>query len=236
MRIAIHQPYFCPYAGYFRLMAATDLFVIYDDVQYSKGSWVARNMVQRTDGKKDWLTIPLSKRSVETKICDLKWAERADEKWDNLKLRFKIFREEPDYFLRFYTYYLQNAGGRMLSKGRTPVDFIIGALEAANYDLQIGVRGKIPLKANTIRSSELDIPSELKGQDRVIYICEMLGATEYVNSPGGRELYNEEEFKRRNIKLKFFSDFPNKTSIIDRLHLENAREIKKEIDHYSELS
>lgn len=233
MRVAINQPYFCPYAGYFRLMAATDMFVVYDDVQYSKGSWVGRNKLTRTDGKEDWLTLPLAKQPLHTKIKDLEWAFDADSLWEERKSRFGLFGGESQSFLRFYIYYLQNAGGRMTHEYRAPVNFIIKALEAANYDLQIGVRGDIPFKANIVRSSELDIPGDLHGQDRVIYICEKFGATEYVNAPGGRSLYNEAAFKARGIDLRFLCDFPNKKSILERLCNENARDIKKEINAYS---
>lgn len=234
MRVTIMQPYFCPYAGYFRLLSATDIFVIYDDVQYSKGSWVPRNMLTRVDGKKDWMTLPLKKMPLGSKINEMQWSDDADEKWEKMKRRFKIFQEPPNNFLRFYAHYLQNAGGRMAHVYRSPVEFIVGALKASCYDLQIGRYGP-PLEANMVYSSSLGIPDGLRAQDRVLWVCEKLGATEYVNAPGGSGLYSAEDFRKRGIALKIFPEYPNKTSILERLCYESSAEIKKEIDYYSEI-
>ena len=57
--VAIMQPYFAPYAGYFRLLATTDLFVVYDCVQFPRRGWVHRNQLPDAAGKLDWLTLPL---------------------------------------------------------------------------------------------------------------------------------------------------------------------------------
>ena len=58
MRLAIMQPYFLPYIGYFQLMAAVDRFVILDDVNYIKGGWINRNRLPARNGTM-WLTLPL---------------------------------------------------------------------------------------------------------------------------------------------------------------------------------
>jgi hypothetical protein len=58
---AIMQPYFLPYAGYFRLFAATDLFVVYECVQFPRRGWVHRNQLVNTAGAERWLTLPLEK-------------------------------------------------------------------------------------------------------------------------------------------------------------------------------
>ena len=58
---AVMQPYFFPYAGYFRLFAASDLFVIYDCVQFPRRGWVHRNLLPDASGSERWLTLPLEK-------------------------------------------------------------------------------------------------------------------------------------------------------------------------------
>ena len=45
MNVAIMQPYFFPYAGYFQLLMAADIFVLHDDIQYIKGGWINRNRI-----------------------------------------------------------------------------------------------------------------------------------------------------------------------------------------------
>src|SRR4051812_11262886 len=62
MRLAIMQPYFMPYIGYWQLLAMVDTFVVYDNVQYTKKGWINRNRFLR-DGQDILFTIPLKKGS-----------------------------------------------------------------------------------------------------------------------------------------------------------------------------
>src|SRR5437588_4364462 len=72
--VAIMQPYFIPYAGYFRLFAASDLFVIYDCVQFPRRGWVHRNRLVDRLGVERWLTLPLQKAPQDVPIRDLRFA------------------------------------------------------------------------------------------------------------------------------------------------------------------
>jgi hypothetical protein len=67
MIISIMQPYFFPYIGYFQLIAQSDVFVFYDDVQYIKGGWVNRNRILR-NGEPCWLTLPVRKEAFRLAI------------------------------------------------------------------------------------------------------------------------------------------------------------------------
>ena len=73
MKVAIMQPYFAPYIGYFQLIAAVDVFVVLDDVNYIKGGWINRNKVL-CHGKPTWLTVPLQGASPNKKIFELEIA------------------------------------------------------------------------------------------------------------------------------------------------------------------
>ncbi len=232
MRVAINQPYFCPYAGWFRLLSCADLFVIYDDVSFIKGGYIHRNRLERTDGVTDWLTLPIKRPSLGTLIKDMEWQPDSCETWKTDSRRFKAFKRDkyPDNYLSFFVYYLQPADARMDCNKNTPLQFIAKSIEAACYDLQIG--GGVPLKPNIVYSSSMSIPPELKGQDRVLWICDALGADTYVNAPGGRHLYEESEFAQHGIDLKFLCDYPKKESILDRLNKENPQDIRKDIDAY----
>lgn len=84
--VAIMQPYFVPYAGYYRLFAAADLFVIYDCVQFPRRGWVHRNRLVDASGKERWLTLPLAKVPQQTLIRDLRFAsDAADTFTDRLR-------------------------------------------------------------------------------------------------------------------------------------------------------
>src|SRR4051812_23161583 len=73
-RIAIMQPYFFPYVGYYRLFAATDVFVIYDCVQFPRRGWVHRNLFTDANGSPRWITVPLLKASQSALIRELELA------------------------------------------------------------------------------------------------------------------------------------------------------------------
>src|SRR5438874_2141062 len=75
--VAIMQPYFIPYAGYFRLFAASNLFVIYDCVQFPRQGWVHRNQLADHSGMRRWLTLPLEKAAQNVLIRDLRFAPNA---------------------------------------------------------------------------------------------------------------------------------------------------------------
>jgi hypothetical protein len=228
VRVSINQPYFIPYAGYFRLFTACDVHVIYDDVDFSKGSWVNRNRLKRNDGILDWLHIPIKRPSLGTKIKDIEWLEGSDELWIKNSRRFKAFNIEPSSYLRFFVYYLQKANRRMDCEIQTPVEFIIRSIKTTLYDL-----GQEKNKPEIILSSSLNIPKEFKGQERVLWICDKFKAKQYVNAPGGKHLYDEDVFKKRGIDLKFFCDYPNKISILDRFMNEKPMNVMEEINDLS---
>src|SRR3954468_7197414 len=78
--IAIMQPCFIPDAGYFRLLPASDLFVVYDCVQFPRRGWVHRNKLVDRSGAARWLTLPLEKAPQEVAIRDLRFPADAAER------------------------------------------------------------------------------------------------------------------------------------------------------------
>ena len=86
--VAIMQPYFIPYTGYFRLFAASDLFVIYDCVQFPRRGWVHRNKLIDASGADRWVTLPLVKAPQNALIKDLEFPPDAG---DELRRRLRAF-------------------------------------------------------------------------------------------------------------------------------------------------
>ena len=74
MRIAIMQPYYFPYISYYDLINLSDVFVIYDDVQYIKQGWVNRNRIRCQRAAAGWryITIPVSVASHSDRICEVR--------------------------------------------------------------------------------------------------------------------------------------------------------------------
>lgn len=214
MRIAIMQPYFIPYAGYFRLFAAADLFVIYDCVQFIRRGWIHRNRLLGQSGELDWLTLPLKKAPQDTHIKHLAFMDNSAVEWeDRLRAFPQLFKPS------FRDSQLMTI---LRSLGDNPLNYIVTMLKVACESIH--------LPCEMAYSSDLNLPITLRGQDRIIAIAQHFGATEYINLAGGRELYDAEAFRHHRIKLSFLSDYVGSYhSILERLINEDPVQIRQEI-------
>lgn len=213
--VAIMQPYFLPYAGYFRLIAQTDVFVVYDCVQFPRRGWLHRNKLLDTRGEEQWLTLPLKPAAQDVKIADLAFADDAQAALvDRLRPFPVAFREGPHAPLLER---LRRAEGR-------PVDYIVDLLEIASRTLG--------LPWSIVRSSSLAVPENFRAQDRILEIARRLGATRYVNAPGGRELYDAEAFSQAGIELRFLEPWTGAGgSILQRLADDPTASLGDQIRH-----
>lgn len=219
MRIAIMQPYFIPYAGYFRLFAATDLFVVYDCVQFPRRGWVHRNRLPNFNHELDWLTLPLKKADRDIKISDLTFGDDALAKMQNQMTRFPLFKKDLLNQSCFQPWFL--------NFDQSPIEYIVKLLQVVCDELNIPF--------NVAYSSKLNLPAELTGQDRILAIAEHYKATHYINAPGGVDLYQAERFVERNINLQFLPEYQGGyTSILYRLLTEEPLKIQQEI--YDQLT
>ena len=212
--VAIMQPYFIPYAGYFRLFAASDLFVIYDCVQFPRRGWVHRNKMLDVGGRECWLTLPLAKMPRDVRIRDLSFSADAgavlEERMRRIPLLTSPTQPAPEI--------LESVKGVI----GAPVDYLETLLrEIVSY---LGLRWR------TIRSSSLGLADSLHGQDRIIEIARRLGATRYINSPGGRALYEPERFGEAGIELRFLDPYPGPSlSILHRILAEDRQSLSDDI-------
>ncbi len=187
--VAVMQPYFAPYGGYFRLFAAADLVVLFDCVQFPRRGWVHRNRLPDRTGALAWLTLPLTRSARDARICELSFAEDAATRWPGALRRFPVFDAPADKDLSDA---VRAVGGS-----------VVGYLECL-----LGLCcDRLGLAFNTVRSSTLDIGPDVRGQDRVIEVARRFGASRYVNLPGGRGLYDEKAFARAGIELRFLPDW-----------------------------
>ena len=79
MKLAIMQPYFFPYLGYFQLINCADAFVIYDNIEFTRTGWIRRNRILNFDRDR-YIVVPLKKASDYSHICELEIAEKYDYK------------------------------------------------------------------------------------------------------------------------------------------------------------
>jgi sugar O-acyltransferase (sialic acid O-acetyltransferase NeuD family) len=212
--IAIMQPYFVPYAGYFRLFAASDLFVIYDDVQFTRRGWVHRNRLPNAVGDEHWLTLRLQKAPQDVLISELQFAPEAADGLERDLRRFPMLRNLSRSAPTLWEALLDVSG--------TPANYIERLLHS--------VTDYLSLPWNIIRSSSLNLPPSLRGQDRILEIVRLLGGTEYVNSSGGRGLYDPETFAEAGVALRFLPDYLGpRFSILGRIAYEPKETLAREL-------
>lgn len=188
MKLAIMQPYFLPYIGYFQLMGAVDTFVIYDNIKYTKKGWINRNRLLRR-GEPALFTLPLAQDSDQLDVCD----RRLSSSFDRSKLLnqfVEAYRHAPQ-FPALYPWLERIVG--------CPAGDLFGYLR---HSIEL-VREQLALPAQLITSSSIAIDHELRGQDKVLAICKTLGASSYINPTGGVDLYQREAFTRQGVDLLF---------------------------------
>ena len=197
MNVAIMQPYFLPYQGFFNLISSVDLFVIYDDAQYVSRSWINRNRLLDKTGS-DWLlTIPVSKSPQKSKINQIQVSENFDTNSLNRRVSSNYnsalnFRDGYEVFKA------------VTQSGNTQQKL----LSVLQNSMKI-VSSYLNLKTRFILASDLKIGESLKNQDRIIEICKIVNASSYVNLPGGRSLYTKDRFLNEGLELKFIEPLLN---------------------------
>ena len=213
MRVAIMQPYLYPYAGYFRLLEASDVFVLYDDVQF-----IRRGRIHRCEmASGHWLTLPLARQPRDTMIRDIQWREGARAELDKRLSSFNIPREGRNPVAAMVCNHLYGPLGNM-------VDFLEAGIRL--------VAGAVGLSTKIVRSSGLNIDPSLRGQERIVGIVRAIGGRDYVNAPGGRGLYDARYFAEAGLGLQFLESYSGRFfHILEPLFKGDACELGRDIRH-----
>jgi hypothetical protein len=193
MKVAIMQPYFLPYIGYFQLIGAVDLFVIYDNIKYTKKGWINRNRML-LNGSDATFSLSLKKGSDSLDVRKRELAQDFD--------REKLLNQLSGAYRRA-THFEQTFD--LIEKViRCPESNLFRFLHNGIVQVcsHLGIATKI------IVSSEIGIDHHMQAQDKVLALCETLGATSYLNTIGGVDLYSKESFQAKGVELKFIKSLP----------------------------
>ena len=193
MKVGIMQPYLFPYIGYFHLIHAVDLFIVYDDIKYTKKGWINRNRFLR-NGEPVTFTVPLKKESDYLDVKDRQVASSYDS--GRLLRGLKAaYRAAPFFDVTFPLV------ERVLAYDRVNLfDFVYHSITEACAHLEIST----PIR----RSSSYEVNRSPGGLQRVLALCEHVRATTYVNAIGGKKLYDPRTFQSRGIELRFIQSEP----------------------------
>ncbi|WP_432773836.1 WbqC family protein [Francisella salimarina] len=212
--------------GYWQLINAVDVFVIYDDVNFIKKGYINRNNIL-LNNKPYRITLELLGASQNKLINEI---YLGDNKPNILKIIKQAYSKAP-YFRDVYN---------LLEKIMTDEEKNLGLFLEK---LIRNVSSYIGIDTRFIRSSELDKDNNLRGQDKILQICQLLDADVYINAIGGKELYDKQSFFDKSISLNFieseiveYPQFGNEfcayLSIVDVLMFNSVSDIKEVLNNY----
>jgi hypothetical protein len=226
MNLAVMQPYIFPYIGYFQLIQAADLFLIYDDVAYIKQGYINRNTILSPNGVTRF-TVPVLGASSNKKISELAFStnvskvlkalEQSYSKAPQFPIVFPMIRETLEHEDRSVTMVCHNSYQAIFS--------------------YLGIEKQFK------KTSEIDYDRTASARGRLITLCKKFNANCYINAPGGRSLYTKGDFSEQGVELKFIDSLPVKykqnnhafvpnLSIIDVLMHCSSDEIVKLMKQY----
>ena len=220
MTLAIMQPYLFPYIGYWQLINAVDVFVIFDDVNFIKKGYINRNLIL-VGGKSQQFTLELIGASQNKLINEIEVGNNSQKLLKTIEMSYK----KAPYFDNVYPI-IEDI---LNNKEKNLAKFIGYSLEQISSYLKLNTK--------FIYSSDIEKDNSLKAQDKILDICKKLNATSYMNAIGGQELYSKEIFKENGIELYFlktelleYKQFKNNfipyLSIIDILMFNHVTEVK----------
>ena len=180
-RIAIHQPNFLPWMGFFKKMERVDQFVFLDHVPFSKGSYTNRvRYFCKSSGQVKWLTLPIQKTRLSTRICDVKLDSSSN--WES----------------KLITTIRQNIDS---SIGELIADTIRNRRTDYLVDLNISLINHLAtyfkISTPVLRSFQLELPAS--DDQEVLKICKKLAVKEYVSGKGAHRYLDFGAFAQKEI-------------------------------------
>lgn len=251
MTIAIMQPYFMPYIGYFQAINAVDKYILYGNVNYEKKSWVNRNRLMQRNGVIEQMVVPLKKNSSNALIKEIVIDYSAD--WQRRLLRsIQTNYGKAPYFEETFSL-LTSIFGKPYE---TLMELNSESIKAVSHHM--GITSEIvsdnsqydDMEEKLRRSDDVyvEFPYMLKTRPnrrtaRVIEMCKREESNHYINAIGGMALYCKEELAQYGIQLEFiktkpivYDQFNNKfepyLSIIDVLMHNGKNKTKQMLEEY----
>jgi len=233
MKLAVMQPYFFPYIGYFSLMVYADEFILFDTVQYDRKGWMNRNRVLKPGKGWQYIRAGVVKPPFRATIKDVEIV--SDHEWKKTLLRqLEHYKNMAPYF-KECTSLIETS---LTKPASTLTEVNKNTLESVRDYLGI----VCPIKI--FSEMKLEIGEVVHAGQWALRISEAMGAKEYVNPFGGKEIFNSNDFQQAGVKLSFLESnlpeyvqrcgsFENGLSIIDLLMFCGINDIQDMLQDYS---
>jgi len=192
MKIGIIQSNFIPWRGYFDFIHDCDMFILHDDIQYTKGDWRNRNKIKTPQGTR-WLTVPVHYEHTAQLICDTEIDYTIDWPLGHIRQFYANYREAP------YRDHAVKILERAFDWGFGPLQRI-SELNAVLLGVICGYLGiTVPVRD----SREFGLAPTLRKTSRIIAMCKAVGATHYLSGPAARMYLDEDALRREGITLEY---------------------------------
>lgn len=184
------QPAFLPWLGHFNMIANSDYFVFYDNVQFERRGWQNRNYIRQENGQKKLLTLPVQNRgNFHSPIKDITVCYDSNPADTLLGILRQQYRRAP-----FFSDAINPLVLVLKNRPHKLVDITIPLTLA--YSHYIGIDN-----TRFLRSSEMNMPMDKGPTGNLVEICKKLGATHYINGPAGQAYMEPHLFEEAGITL-----------------------------------
>jgi WbqC-like protein family len=232
MKLAIMQPYFMPYIGYFSLIKQADQFILFDTPQFIRHGWIERNRILKPNGEPLYIKVPLQKYQRETEIKKL--VINNSENWKN-----KIFAQLVPYKKKAPYYW------KVVSLLKEIFEYNTESIVELNYNSlkkiceYLGILTPIKIWSEM----NVDIEKVYAPDEWALNICKALHADTYYNPIGGTAFFDRSKYKKSEIELKFmeteaviYKQFTNNfepfLSIIDVMMFNDIEKVNYMLDNF----
>ncbi|HRI61212.1 MAG TPA: WbqC family protein [Saprospiraceae bacterium] len=195
MKVFISQSNYIPWKGYFDAIQRADVFVLYDDMQYTKRDWRNRNQIKTPNGLQ-WLSIPVQVKGKyfqkinETEVADQEWPT---DHWQCIVQNYRKAPFFPEYGPLFEALY-RSATNKHLSQ--------------INYHFLKAIAGILGINTDFRWSSEFELRGDKS--EKLLHICKDLQATHYISGPAAKDYLEEDIFRQNGIDVVWmdYSNYP----------------------------
>lgn len=191
MTVSILQSNYIPWKGYFDIIAKSDVFVIYDDVQYTRRDWRNRNLIKTSNGVK-WLTIPVMQDDYHQLICDTKilegnWVKKHTNTLQMNYNKSPFFKKYKELFFEIYHTHTSS-------------------LSEINRKFIEDICDVLGIKTKIVDSRSLNLKGDK--QERLVQACKLLNADTYLSGPAAKSYIRPNFFHENNLNLEWM-DYSN---------------------------
>ena len=192
MKVAINQPYFFPYLGYFSLIENVDLFILFDTPQFMRHGWIERNQILKPNGEPLYIKVPLVKHKRETAIIDIQI--RRNENWqDKILAQLVSYRKKAPFYKEVIILLEDIFTIETDSISELNYYSLVKVCEYLGISTPIKVWSKMNIEIEEVKEAD----------EWALQICKAIKANTYINPKDGISFFDVTKYKNEEIDIKF---------------------------------